>query len=241
MAQVEYQARFLTSAYIERGRNSELVLGVYAAGALVAPSSGAITVYDATDTAVVSAAAVTITGSQATYVVTAATTSALSLAAGWRVEWSLLMPDAYTHVYRQDAALCRIRLAPVVTDADLLARHTDLTSLRPSSLASYEGYIAEAWRDLVGRLEGMGRRPYLIISPEALRPIHLATTLAIIFRDFAGTGDPANKWAALAQQYADAAESAWSRLTLVYDETDSGRADATRRRGPTTMWLAGRA
>lgn len=241
-AWVEYQARFLEPAYIERARDTYLTLGLYAAGALVAPSSGEIQIYDATNTAVLTVGtAITVASSMATYTLATATVAASPLGAGWRVEWSLTMPDGYVHVVRQDAALVRARLHPVVTDADLLARHTDLTELRPSSMGSYEGYIAEGWRDVVGRLEAAGRRPYLVISPEALRPVHLYTVLELVCRDFAGSGDPANKWSQLAAHYQQMMERAWATLSLVYDETDSGAGSATRRRGVSTLWLTGRA
>ena len=240
-AQVDYSARFLTPAYLERDRSTYLSLGVYTAGALAAPSVGEIQIYDASNTALVADdTAVRIRSSVANYTLESSVVSSKSLGAGWRVEWSLTMPDGYVHVLRQDAALVRVRLAPVITDADLLARHTDLTNLRPANQSSYQGYIDEAWRDVLGRLEAAGRRPYLVISPEALRPVHLFTTLELIFRDFAGSGDPTNKWTMLAEHYSKEGERGWAHLSLVYDETDSGTGSARRRQGMTSMWLTSR-
>lgn len=240
-ASVDYSARFLVPAYMERDRDTYLSLGVYTAGALAAPSSGEIAIYDASNVALLAAGtAVTVTASVANYTLLASTVTAKALGAGWRVEWSLVMPDGHTHLFRQDGALVRVRLSPVITDADLLARHTDLTSLRPAALSSYQGYIDEAWRDVLGRLEAAGRRPYLVISPEALRQVHLFTTLELIFRDFAGSGDPTNKWTMLAEHYSKEGERAWANLSLVYDETDSGTGSARRRAGMTSMFLTSR-
>lgn len=241
MAWTEYQTRIRLPAYLERGRTTALSMPMYAAGALSAPSSGTITIYDASNTAIVSAAAVTVTGSIATYSLLAATVAALSYGTGWRIEWALVMPDTFTHDIRQDASLVRCRLSPVVTDADLLLRHTDLASFRPTGETSWQNYIEGAWEDIVGRLEAMGRRPYLIISPQAIRPIHLAQTLKLICRDLSGAGDEANRWNRLAADYDKEAEEAWSRTSLVYDESDTGTGSPRRRASTTTsLWLAGR-
>lgn len=241
MAWTEYQLRALGPVYLERDRPTTLTLPLCSAGALAAPSSGTITIYDGSNTAIVNAAAVTITSSIATYVLLAATVSTKTLGVGWRVEWTLTMPDACEHVYRQTASLVRCRLGPVVTDADLLARHTDLASYRPSGQSSWQQYVEEGWREVVSRLEGMGRRPYLVLSPEALRQVHLYETLTLICRDLAGAGDPQNRWTALSETYRREAEGAWGRLALVYDEDDDGHDDAIHRRpGVSSLWLTGR-
>lgn len=239
MAWIEYQAAY-TSYDLERARDSYLDISIYDDGAISAPSSGTISIYDPAGTAIVDAAAVTVTGNKATYTLSAATVTASSFGMGWRVEWSLVMGDTMTHVYRSDASLVRIRLAPVITDADLLARHSDLDDYKPSSSSTgWETWILEAWKEVGARLEMMGRRPYLIISAQALRPVHLFTTLAIICTDLGGTGDEDNRWARLAESYSAKAEDAWSSMTLVYDEDDSGSEPTSDRvGGTTTMWLA---
>lgn len=240
MAWTEYATRIRLPAYIERDRTTVLSFPLYRDGSLSAPSSGTVTIYNAANQEVVSAAAVSIVSSVATYSVLTASVSSQQLGVGWRVEWSLVMGDTYTHVYRQDAALVRCRLAPVIVDADLTARHSDLASFLPTGTTTWQTWIDAAWEDIVGRLEGMGRRPYLVLSPEALRPIHLFASLAIICRDLAGTGDEGNKWARLADHYRDETEAAWGRCSLVYDETDSGRADGQRRKAAvSTVWLGG--
>lgn len=240
MAWTEYQTRIRLPAYIERERTTVLTLPLYRDGALAAPSSGTITIFNAANQEVVSVATVAISSLVATYSVLTASVASQQLGPGWRVEWSLVMGDTYSHVYRQDAALVRCRLAPVVTDADLYARHSDLAAFLPTGSTTWQTWIEAAWEDIVGRLEGAGRRPYLVLSPEALRPVHLCAALAIICRDLAGTGDAENKWARLAEIYADEREAAWGRCSLVYDETDSGRADGQRRKAAvSSVWLGG--
>ena len=240
MPWVEYQVRYPTVTQLERARDSYLTLPVYDDGALAAPSSGTISIYNPSGTAVVDGAAVTITGSIATYTITAATVATESFGSSWRVEWALVMPDTETHLWRHDAALVRVRLDPVVTDADLLARHSDLNSYLPSSTSTgWEVWIQEAWREVLSRLEMTGRRPWLIMTPQALRPIHIYTTLGIICRDLSGGGDEDNKWTRLADRYSDDAERAWATVNFAEDADNDGSEGGSGRTGATsTVWLA---
>ena len=241
MSVPEYQVRWRQPAYIERARDTFLEIEVYDDGSISAPSSGTISVYNAAGTAVVDAQSVTIASSKANYTITAATVASESFGDDWRVEWTLVMGDTNTYLFRQDAALVRVRLAPVIADADLTARYPDLGSYLDSSLTSWEGFILEAWWDVVGRLESMGRRPYLIVSPEALRPVHLHTTLGLICRSLAGSGDPDNKWHFLADMHERKAEEAWATTTLKYDSDDDGDGEGERVGATVLTFLAGRA
>ena len=240
MAYTDYQARTTTRVYIERDRPSVLSVGLYSAGALVAPSSGTVTVYNAANEAVISAASVTITSSRATYTVQTSDVSAQSYGAGWRVEWALVMPDTYTHQVRQSASLVRVRHACPITDADLYALHPDLASYLPSGQTDWSTQITAVWEDAQGWLEARGRRPYLVTDASALRPWLRAAALAVVCRSQAGDGDAANKWAQLADLYGAEAREARDGLTLEYDETDSGVSDPIRRAAAKpTLWLGG--
>ncbi len=240
MAWTEYSTRARLSADIERDRTTVLSFPLYRDGALAAPASGTITVYNAANQAIVDAAVVSIVASVATYSMLPATVAGEAFGGGWRIEWLLVMADTYTHCYRQDASLVRCRLAPVVVDADLTARHSDLNAQLPAGTTSWQTWLDTAWEDVVGRLEGMGRRPYLVIEPKALRPVHLYTALEIICRDLGGTGDESNKWSKLAVHYGEQVKEAWAHCGLVYDETNAGRADATRRKSAVaSVWLMG--
>jgi hypothetical protein len=239
VSKVAYQARFLNHAYLERERNTDLAIGLYEDGALVAPSGGEVSIYNASGVAVVNAAAVVVSGSRATYALSSSTVSAESYGSGWRVEWSLTMPDGEVHGLRQNASLVRFLLYPVITDADLYRRHTDLAShLVGTGLTSYEGYIQEAWIEVESRLEMQGRRPFLVMSPEAMRSPHLYGTLKLICRDFAGTGSPDNKWAVLADHYDSEEMKSWADLNFIYDEDNTGEADGVSRTdAKPTLWL----
>jgi hypothetical protein len=236
-----YTARFLSPEWLERGRDNVIKCSVYRDGALAAPSSGTVSIFNASDVAVVTAAAVTVSGDVAQYSVANATLSAELLGAGWLVEWSLTMPDGVDHIFRTDGGMVRRRLYPVVTDDDLTRRHSDLADLRPSSLTSYQQYLDEAWAEIENRLIGDGNRPYLVVNPHAFREVHLFKTLELIFTDFhmsAGEG----KWLEMANQYGKLYGIGWHRISMSYDADDDGFADSkdSRRAARPTIWLSGR-
>tara|TARA_R100001530_G_scaffold124435_2_gene92638 strand:- start:10169 stop:10912 length:744 start_codon:yes stop_codon:yes gene_type:complete len=235
-------ARFLLPDLMERGRANVLSCPLWQDGALVAPTEAGstITIWDGPGTEQVSAAAITVTGSIATYSHTPA--ASVSYGEGWRVEWSLIVAGV-THVVRNDGALVRNVLYPGVTDADLFRRHRalDPSSSSPlSSVTSYQDYRDEAWATLMGRLIAKGDRPNLILSPSALRDVHLALTLALIFADFSTSLN--ETYGEKAADYREQYQDAWADLNFIYaasDEDDQGTPD-TRRAAVPSIWLSGR-
>ena len=237
-----YTARFRAPDAIQRGVNQTIACPTYRLGVVATPTSGTVSVYKADQTAVVNAAAVTIAPANwATYTITAGTTTSLQLEEGWLIEWTLIMPDGLTHIFRQDAALVRRELAPVVTDADLIRRHSDLPQLLANGSTTYQDYLDEAWATIMLRLIANGRRPYLVMSPSALRDVHLNYTLHLIFLDFQTSAGDGGRWQALADYYRAAYTEAWGQLSFVYDESDTNKVDPTQRKsGSSQVWLNGR-
>ena len=237
-----YQPRLFLPDLIERGRNNTLTCPVYRDGALAAPTSGTVSIYNAANEAVVSAQAVTVAGSIATYALSSATLSGRALGDSWRVEWALLMPDGVVHPFKNAAALVRHRLYPVVTDLDLYARHPDLNPANGATVAesgdNYQGWIEEAWRTIQQRLINAGNRPNLVMEPSAFREVLLHMTLALVF-DHYSTSTGQGKWAALATKNDDKAEKAWDRLNFTYDADDDGQADSNRRRSARPVTFLG--
>lgn len=230
-----YSARIPTPYDLVRGQATTIRCPVYRDGALVSPSSGTCTVYDSSSV-VVSTGATVLTGSVSTYTFTPSST--LTLSEGWRVEWSLTI-SAVVHTFRSDAALVRMALYPVISDADLFRR---VSGLNPalgeaalSTLTTYQDYLDEAWTVLVLRLISKGNRPALISSPSALRECHLLLTLAFIFEDFAVR--LRESFAEDAARFREHYEAEWARLSFSYDTSDSGVSPAQRRaaRGPTIL------
>jgi len=234
-----YYARFLYPTMVERGRSNLIKCAVYRSGLLAAPSAGTVTLYNEDGSPVVDGAAVTVSGSVAQYTIPAGTIAGLTLGDGWIVEWSLTMPDGVVHTYRNEAALVRRALYPVVTDADLYRR---VSSLDPSgntplsSATTYQEHRDEAWTAIQNRLIAAGNRPNLVTSPTALREAHLLLTLALIFEDFATRLNDA--YEGRADAYRRQYDQEFRRVQLKYDTDDDGTPDfGGRRSAVPTVWL----
>lgn len=238
-ADTVYAARFAGPELLEQGRDNTIRCPVYRDGAVVEPSSGTVSVWSAAGTAIVAAQAVSIVSSIASFVVASTLLADLTLEEGWRVEWVLAMPDDVTHTFLRSGALCRRRLYPVITDADLIRRHSDLAELRPSGLGSYQAYLDDAWEELLHDIRQKGSLPHLIASPEDLRYAHLFRTLALIFEDFEVSAAADSKWTSLATANRDRATAAFGRLSLRYDTDEDGVADEDRRTLDPVTFLTG--
>lgn len=239
MAATLYSARLIGPEVIEAGMNNVVTCPVYRDGALVVPTVYTLTVWNSANV-IVAQPTVSVVSSVATATITAASLSGQSNGDGWRMEWALTLAGI-VHTFRRDAALVYRRLYPVVTDADLLRLHTDLTRRMPSTESSYQDYLDEAWATIESRLIMSGKRPWLALSPSALRDLHLFGTLSRIFRDLAQGGPGTAEWE-LAAEYDRKYESAWSQVTYPQAVESSGQAESLRRRRASqpTMWLAGK-
>jgi hypothetical protein len=236
-----YTARLPLPDLIVRGRAHVLECPVYRTGALVTPSSGTVSLYDPTETAVVSAASVTITSSVATYSLSSGTLSAYNYSEGWRVEWSLTLPDGAIVSPRNDASLCRNGLWPVITDSDLVRRCAALDPNAASgitSAASYQYAIDEAWTEIQLSLIAKGNRPNLIMEPSALRTAHLFLALSIVFENEQTRLSGA--WTDRAVDYRAQYKQAWDSLSFRYATDDASAADMSRKAARPITWLASR-
>ena len=236
-ADTEYAARFVGPELIERGRANALTCPVYRDGALVAPTelTSSITILRKDGSAVVSAGPVAVTGSIARY--TTGTYTAEQLEEGWFVEW-LCTIGGVPYRFRRSAALCRARLHPVITDADLYARHAELADVR-GTLTTDQACIDEAWAELLNMIRQKGSLPHLVMSPEDLRFAHLFLALSNRFLDLQTSGGNDSKWAALATHYATRFTQAFGGLSFRYDTDDDGVADVLPRAGFPITFLGG--
>jgi hypothetical protein len=240
---VDYSPRVFGPLLIQRGLSTLLVLPIYRQGQLATPSSGTISIYDATGTAIVSAASVTVSDGVATYSVSSGTTSSLQLGEGWRTEWVLAMPDARSHTFREAAALVRCLIYPPASDSDLWRRCPSLSPSHPGvqsavKIASYQPYLDEAWRQISERLQRAGRRPWLVIGSSQLVTAHTLLTLALVFEDLASRNNPA--YLDQARMYRDQYEADWGQLQLTYDQADGGGTSAVVVPGARTLWTTRR-
>ena len=240
MAPTLYTARLIGPEILEKGASNGLSCPVYRGGALVAPTSGTLSVWTPSNELLVNGQAVTVAGSIATYTISSGTLAAHTPSDGWRFEWTLLIAGS-THVFSQDGSLVYRRLYPVISDLDLERAHTDLARRRPSTEASWQDAIDEAWARLESRLIAAGKRPWLILAPSALRDAHVFLTLSIIYGDFASTGGEASAEWSVMNRYESKYEDAWKELTFPQREATTGRTTTPAIAPPRTRrssWLA---
>lgn len=229
-----YTARLAGPELLQQGRANSLTCPLYREAALVAPSSGSCAVYRA-DGSVVETLTVSVVASVAT--VTTSSLAGETRGENWRVEWTLVVAGLACTFDRM-AALCRRRLFPVVTDADLIRKHSDLATLRPTGTDSYQPYIDDCWEELLHDVRQKGSIPHLVMAPEDLKFVLLYRVLNSIYNDFNRSQN--GTWLQRAQDYERKAKEAFDGLSFKYDTSDSGVADAKRRSvSPVTILTSG--
>ena len=234
-----HTVRWLLPDLLERGRTVTLSAPLYLDAALVEPASATVAVYDSAGNEILAATAATIASSVASY--DYAVPSTLTLGDGWRVQWELTLSGGEVLAPRNDAAVVRTALRPVIDDADLFRRQGGLdpsASERMIVVDDFQRFRDESWVKIQGRLIAAGRRPWLVLSPSALREAHINLTLAMIFDEIASRTVEAG-YRDTADRYRDEYRDAWSDLTLDYDEDDDGNLDA-RVSGTSSFWMSGR-
>lgn len=233
MATLLYTARFAGPELFVRGRANVITCPVYRDGALVAPTAlgSSVTITRPDQSTLVLAGSVTVVGSIAQYTILAADLAGQLLGEGWRVEWSLVLPDmADPHVFRRSAIVGRSALYPVITDEDLFRRRGDLRGFLGDG-ESYQGDIEEAFTEICHMLGQGGSLAHLVMDPESLKYVELYKTLAIIYGRFstAPPGESDANWPDLAATYETRFSESYKTLGVKYDTNDSGVADTKRR------------
>ena len=239
MSDRRHTVRFTVPHSIIQGADTTLEAPVYLSGALVAPTSGTVTIYDGGTAVLIGPVAVTITASVATYTVLTAAVDGLPIGAGWRVVWDLVV-SAQAVTAENDAALVVRRLYSVVTDADLFRKVPALNpnGASPLTLATdYQDPLDEAWVEIENRIYQDGRRPEWIRSPSSLRAATVWLTLALIFEDLETRNDAG--FEGQATKYMDRYETAYSAVTALVDLSGDGAADSDDRIGvkPSVVWM----
>ena len=229
VSELLYVARQEAQEQIVRGVDNILQQPMYDAGALVGPTAATstCTVYDATNT-VVATPTVSVVSTVARATLLAASTSSQSLSEGWRVDWSLTMPDGTQRLVPRDAVLCRKRLLPPATWADVFRREPSLDPSADSvihklTLAQLDPFLDEAWLQIEAKLIANGRRPWLVIGAQAFRETLICGVLSLVFQSFATRLKAA--YVEQARMYAEMRDRAWPDLRFAYDTNDDGAAD----------------
>ena len=236
-----YSTDFRVADLVRRGVTTTLRCALYRGGSLVVPVSGTVSVYDAAGTAIVTAAAVPPADGVATYDLLGTATAGLELQDGWRVSWSLTMPDGVVHVAENNAILCRHVPHCPVSERDIWSRvpslHPD-SSGRISTRRDYSTTIDDAWVQIQDALIGRGRRHELVVTATQLREVTLLLVLALVFEDLAAGMQDGSAMRLSAADYRRQYAAVWSALSFDYDSDDDGTPD-TRTSAPSTVWLYG--
>lgn len=233
-----YEVDFPLPELIQQGRDNLIQCPLYVAGVLFAGIfAGTVSVFDATGTAVVDEAAIVVTSSISSYTIPEAVLADSTLGEGWRVVWTLTLTDG-ERVFDNEASLVRRALFPTATHTELYRRASALDpsgSAPISSRTDYDDELQAAWVEIEQRLIADGRRPWLIVSPSALRLPLLHLWMALIFEDMSHR--LSLEYAEHAAMYRERYETAWSRVRFLYDTDGDGETDATDRAGATsTLW-----
>lgn len=216
---------------LERAKTATSTLKIYEDGALVVPASATFTLINDSNKKVIDAAAATVAGGgELSYVIAAGDIpDTTSFSDNWLIEWKVMI-SGIEYTYRRTCAICRTKLYPVISDIDLTQCYSDLENIRPSSITSYQQYIDEAWIIIIERLKSQGNFPYLIISNQSLRQVHLDASFMLIWRDMNSSGLGDGRYNELMIEHRRAFESGFQRLSFKYDDTESGISAAAERK-----------
>ena len=212
---------------LERAKSNTTSITIFRDGAKVSISSGTYTLFKPDGDKLVDASAVTITSDVANFTHSAASLpDTLELGEGYTQEFALTISGS-EYIFRRVCSVVRRRLYPVISDDDLTVVYSDLASLRPSTLTSYQSYIDDAWFTIVRRLrtEGGGLE-YLVMSSESFYECHRHLTLYLIWRDFhSSLGQSNGRYLDLSQEHFTMYQDEWKRINFIYDYDHDGKQD----------------
>ncbi len=241
-AETSYQARLGFPDMLERGRTQTIALDTFLDGAVSAPTSGTVSVFDSSNTAIVDGEAVTVASSRATFsLLSTVIPDTLSVSIGYRIEWVLLMADGVVHTFRRDAFLVNKVLQIPITNQDLLDEYSDLGSLVATATTFLQTKIDAAWKAHIGRLVSDGILPQRIISPWSLRQTMIDLSLSKVFADmYATTGGTDGKYLALSGKHLEQFTDAFADLNFSYDNSGDGHDSNPSKRdaGAASVWLS---
>lgn len=220
-----YSPQIRITELLEREKTQTTDLKIFRDNAQIVPTGGLYTLLKPDGVKVVDGAAALISGSGTlSYSHSAAQlVNTLPLGEGYVQEWTAVI-SGESFVFRRMAALVRRRLYPVVSDGDLSAIYSDLESLRPSTMTSYQSYIDDSWYTILRRLRTVGGGyEYLVMSSDSFFESHRHLTLYLIFRDFHSSLSQSNgRFLDLANLHFSQYQEEFNSINFVYDTNDDG-------------------
>lgn len=237
MADGEIQYSFRTRApdVLERERAQVLRMPAYRDGALAAPTvaGSSFTLLDPSGTAVVDGKAITVVSDIAQVALTAGDLpDTLDLSDMYQERWVLVMPDGTTRTVRREAAVARFLLTCPVADPDIVnGEYPDLVNELGDFATSLQGFIDEAWAQLLNKLWNRGRWPEMLVSQSSIREPIRQKTMALIFKFLYRQTSGNNRFLDLMNRHESEWEKAFNEMTSRLDTDMDGRADDRNRVG----------
>ena len=238
-----YAPRIRYIELLEREKSNITELKIYRDGVQVVPTSATYTLVRPDGVGVVQDIAANIDG-DGTLTYTHPSNhfpSTITLGEGYIQTWTTTI-STKEYTFRRAVAVVLRRLYPTVSDADLEQEYSDLSSLRPSSLSSYQTYIDSSWFEILRRIRrtGMGYE-YLVLTPESFHDALLHLSLYKIFRDFhSSLGQSNARYFDIANSHYSMYQQEYSSINFLYDVQHEDQADDpdTRTRGMPVIYTS---
>jgi hypothetical protein len=227
---IQYSPRIVAPDVLQRDTAQTVEMQVYLAGELIAPSSGTFKLLNPDGTDAIAASAVSVTNEVATYAISAGNLpTTLELSDGYVEVWSLIV-EGESLVVRREAALSKYPLHCPIADVDFVAgEYPDIVDSLGEYAGSLQGFIDEAWAQIMERLWNSGQWPDLILSSSSLRQplremvMHLV--MKFLFRKTSGD----SRFEILMNLHWDRFNSSYDRMTFKVDNDQDGTADSDNR------------
>jgi hypothetical protein len=225
----DYTFRQAGPDVLQREQNNTVKLEVWRDGALVAPTSGTLTLFDPGGEKLIDAQAVTISSSIATYTITSATLpSTVDVGRLYMLRWKLTISGQAFEVQRA-CTVARFPMVLPVTDNDLVdGEYPDLVEQLGDYGANLQKFLDSAKRDVLRELEQKGQWPDIITSPSDLYEPIRQLAYAKVFRFLFNTND-SDRSQILMTLHQDKYEKVLRELTARFDRDDDGLPDSTSR------------
>ena len=243
---VYYTNSTRTVVLIERNRSQLTEIKIFRDGSQIVPTNATYTLYKPDGAILLESKTGSIDGNgTCSYTISAASIpDSISLGEGYVEDWHITI-SGNVYRFRRMAALVLRRLYPVVGQNDLYNCYSQLSTILPSNLTSYQTYIDTAWEQILRKIRSQGSGySYLVTSPESFFDAHINLVLSLIFYDFhSNLGSQTGRYYDLAQDHHKKYLDEWATIKFVYqeDESDIVPGEPNRRTaGQPVIYLSGR-
>ena len=228
-----YSNNTRTVTLLERNRSQLTEIKIFRDGSQVVPTNVTYTLLKPNGGKLVEAqtGSIDVHGTCSYTLSTSQLSKTLTLGEGYVEDWHITI-SGNVFRFRRMAAVVLRRLYPVVSQEDLIACYSQLASLLPSNLTSYQKYLDTSWEKILRKIRSQGSGyEYLVCSPESFFDAHLHLTLSLIFYDFhSNLGAETSRFYDLGTQHQQDYVDEWSNVKFVYDESHNLNPDDDNKR-----------